>query len=340
MSFDWPGVLGPLLAGESLSADQTGWAMERIMLGEATPAQFGAFVAGLRTKGETVEEIRGLVSTMRGFSLKVEVGPDAVDTCGTGGDRAGTLNVSTIAALVVAGAGVKVAKHGNRAATSASGSADLLEALGVKIDLGPDDVVRCIDEAGIGFCFAPVFHPSMRHAGPLRKELGVPTIFNFLGPLTNPAGVRRQAIGVSDPKMASKMIEVLNELGSSHVLMFHGSDGLDEITTTGPSWLWELQAGSISENEIDPSEFGVLRSVAPQLKGGSPKENAAVTVELLNGLDGPARDIVSVNAAAGLVAADSAGDFKEGLAMAAESIDSGRAADALQKMIEVSNSAS
>lgn len=339
MNLEWPDVLGPLLSGEALDFDQAAWAMERIMLGEATPAQFGAFVGGLRTKGETVEEIRGLVATMRRFSLKVEVDGDLVDTCGTGGDRAGTLNISTIAAFVVAGAGAKVAKHGNRAATSACGSADLLEALGVKIDLDPEGVATCIDEAGIGFCFAPVFHPSMRHAGPLRKELGVPTIFNFLGPLTNPAGAVNQAIGVSDPKMASKMIEVLKDLGSSHVLVFHGSDGLDEITTTGPSWLWELHGGRITETEIDPNDMGIPRASASDLRGGAPADNANDARRILSGSDGAGGDVVIVNAAAGLVAAGVAAGLEEGIEKARESIKSGAAEKALKKLVDVSNRA-
>jgi anthranilate phosphoribosyltransferase len=335
----WPQILGHLLAAESLSTAEASWAMERIMQGEATPAQFGAFVAGLRSKGETVDEILGLVTTMRGFGEKVSVDGLLVDTCGTGGDRAGTINVSTIAALVVAGAGVRVAKHGNRAASSGCGSADLLEELGVKIDLGPKGVAACIDEAGIGFCFAQVFHPSMRHAGPPRKELGVPTIFNFLGPLTNPAGAKHQSIGVSDPRMAPKMLKVLSQLGSIHVFAFHGSDGLDEITTTGPSTLWELGNGKITESKIDPVHFGIGRSELGDIKGGKAPENAKVTLEVLDGAAGPARDLVLVNSAAALIASDAAGEFPEALGIAAESIDSGKARSALDRLVEVSNRA-
>lgn len=338
MSLEWPDVLGPLLHGESLAFDQAAWAMERIMLGEATGAQFGAFVGALRTKGETVDEIRGLVSTMRRFCIRVDVDGPLVDTCGTGGDRAGTINVSTTAAFVVAGAGGRVAKHGNRAASSASGSADLLEEFGVKIDLGSDGVAACIEEAGIGFCFAPVFHPSMRHAGPHRKELGVGTVFNFLGPLTNPAGALNQAIGTSDPAMASKMLQVLKALGSERVLVFHGSDGLDEVTTTGPTWLWELRGGQITESELDVADLGVPRSSPADLVGGTPKHNAAIAHEVLDGEAGPARDLVVVNAAAGMVAAGLAGKFDEGLALASESIDSGKAHRSLDSLVEVSNS--
>lgn len=335
----WPHLLGRLFAAESLSERETSWAMEQIMNGAATPAQFGAFVAGLRSKGETVDEILGLVTIMRRIGEKVSIGGLLVDTCGTGGDRAGTINVSTIAALVVAGARVRVAKHGNRAASSECGSADLFEELGVNIDVGSKGVAACIEEAGIGFCFAQVFHPSMRHAGPPRKELGVPTVFNFLGPLTNPAGAKHQSIGVSDPKMAPKMLEVLTRLGSDHVVAFHGSDGLDEITTTGPSTLWEMRAGSVTESKIDPAHFGIARSVPGDIKGGNPRDNAKTTLEVLDGAAGPARELVLVNSAAALIAADAANEFPEALGLAAESIDSGKARSALDSLIEVSNRA-
>ncbi|HEX2259762.1 MAG TPA: anthranilate phosphoribosyltransferase [Actinomycetota bacterium] len=338
MTYTWPVILGRLLSGQSLSKDQAAWAMSQIMAGEATPAQFGAFVGGLRLKGETVEEIVGLVETMRANSLKVEVGAPVVDTCGTGGDRAGTINVSTLAALVVAGAGAKVAKHGNRAASSRCGSADLLEELGVRIDLGPEGVRACIEGAGIGFCFAPVFHPSMRHAGPLRKELGVPTVFNFLGPLTNPAGAAYQAMGVSDRAMAPRMVEVLQRLGSEHCLVFRGLDGLDEISTTQPSDLWELKDGQVTHEVIDPADFGIPRSDASDLRGGSAADNAKVAHTVFDGTPGPARDLVLVNAAAGLIAGQMAGDFVTGVELAEESIDSGRALSALDRLIEISNS--
>lgn len=333
----WPQLLGRLFAGDDLSSDAASWAMEQIMAGETTPAQFGAFVAALRAKGETVDEILGMVTTMRRLGEKVDAPGPLVDTCGTGGDRAGTINVSTIAALVAAGAGLRVAKHGNRAASSACGSADLLEELGVKIDLGPEGVAACIEEAGIGFCFAQVFHPSMRHAGPPRKEIGVATVFNFLGPLTNPAGAKHQTIGVSDPGMAPKMLEVLGRMGSAHVLAFHGSDGLDEITTTGPSTLWEMKSGQVEESLIDPSEFGVGRAAPGEIKGGSPQDNAKVASEVLDGAKGPARDLVLINSAAVLVAADAAGGFPDALVAAADSIDAGKARTALDRLIEVSN---
>ena len=333
----WPDVLSQLLLGESLSIEQASWAMERVMLGEATPAQFGAFVVALRAKGESVDEIVGLVSTMRRFAESVEIDGPLVDTCGTGGDRAGTINVSTIAAFVVAGAGARVAKHGNRAASSACGSADLLEELGVRIDLPPEGVARCIQEAGMGFLFAPIFHPAMRHAGGPRKELGVPTIFNFLGPLTNPAGARHQVIGVSDPSMAPKMVEVLARLGTVHALVVHGSDGLDEITTTGTTAVWELQGDEQTQWIIDPAEVGIRLADPTELRGGTPQENARIALEVLSGTEGAARDVVILNAAAGLMAADLAESLSHAVEHAAESIDSKKAMGVLERLIEDSN---
>jgi len=333
----WPDVLSQLLTGASLSTEQSSWAMERVMLGEATPAQFGAFVVALRAKGESVDEIVGLVSTMRRFAESVEVDGPLVDTCGTGGDRAGTINVSTIAAFVVAGAGAKVAKHGNRAASSACGSADLLEELGVRIDLPPQGVAHCIEEAGMGFLYAPIFHPAMRHAGGPRKELGVPTIFNFLGPLTNPAGARHQVIGVSDPSMAPKMVEVLARLGTVHALVVHGSDGLDEITTTGTTAVWELQGDEQTQWIIDPAEVGIRLADPTELRGGTPKDNARIALEVLSGAEGAARDVVILNAAAGLMAADLAESLSHAAEHAAESIDSKSAMRVLERLIEVSN---
>lgn len=307
------------------------------MTGQATPARLGAFLAGLRLKGESTEEMVGLVETMREFSQKVEVDYPVVDTCGTGGDRSGSINVSTMAAFVVAGAGAKVAKHGNRAASSQCGSADVLEALGVKVDLGPDGVKRCLDEAGMGFCFAPIFHPSMRHAGPIRKELGVPTVFNFLGPLTNPAGATRQAVGVSDLKMAPKMVEVLKTLGSVRVLAFRGHDGLDELSTAASSDLWELLEGEVTQSVLDPLELGMRRVPASALAGASAEKNAQVVRQVLDGGAGPERDVVILNAAAAVVAAGLAGDLPAALALAAESVDSGKARRVLEQLVEVSN---
>lgn len=337
MTSSWSEVLGLIFAGRSLGRDQAAWAMQQIMSGETTPARVAAFLAGLRVKGESVDEMVGLVQTMREFSLKVHLDYPVVDTCGTGGDRSGSINVSTMAAFVVAGVGAKVAKHGNRAASSQCGSADVLEALGVKVDLDADGVKRCIDEAGIGFCFAPVFHPAMRHVGPIRKELGVPTVFNFLGPMTNPAGATRQALGVSDAEMAPKMVQVLRELGSEKVLAFRGRDGLDELTTTGPSDVWKLSHGEITKSLVDPLELGIPRAPSSALAGGTAQENARVVRQVLSGGAGPDRDVVVLNAAAGVVAAGVAEDLPEALPVAAEALDSGRAQQALDRMIASSN---
>jgi anthranilate phosphoribosyltransferase len=312
--------------------------MAEIMEGAATEAQIAGFVVALRAKGETTDEIAGLVRTMRSFAARVEVAGDVLDTCGTGGDRAGTFNVSTAAALVCAGAGVKVAKHGNRAASSRCGSADVLEALGVRIDLPPAGVARCIEDAGIGFCFAPVFHPAMRHAGGARRELGVATIFNFLGPLTNPAGATRQSLGVSDERMMGPMVETLQRLGSDHVVAFHGSDGLDELTLSGPSRIVELRDGEERRYELDPKEVGIERAPVDAVAGGTSEENAATIRSVLSGERGPRRDIVVLNAGAGLVAADRAPDLADGVGIAAETIDAGAAATALDALIEVSSS--
>jgi anthranilate phosphoribosyltransferase len=333
----WPRILGTLLSGTSLSSEEAGWAMERIMRGEATPAQFGAFVAALRAKGEDVDEIVGLVSTMRRFVVRVEAAGPLVDTCGTGGDRSGSVNVSTMAAFVAAGAGARVAKHGNRSASSVCGSADVLERLGVRIELGPESVARCIDEAGIGFCFAPAFHPSMRLAAGLRRELGVPTVFNFVGPLTNPAGAEHQVIGVSSRAMAPKMAEVLRRLGTVRAIVCHGSDGLDEITTTGPTYLWDVTPGGVTPARVDPLDLGIARADPAALRGGDPEHNAATLQGVLAGKPGAPLDIVLVNAAAAILVAGLADDWGRALELARESVESGRARSALDALVEVSN---
>jgi anthranilate phosphoribosyltransferase len=335
--FAWGHLITELLHGESLSEEEAAAAMAEIMEGAATPAQIAGFVVALRAKGESADEIVGLVRTMRSFAEKVEVDGDVLDTCGTGGDRSGTFNVSTAAAIVCAGAGVRVAKHGNRAASSRAGSADVLEALGVKIDLPPDRVAECINEAGIGFCFAPFFHPAMRHTGATRRELGVATIFNFLGPLTNPAGATSQALGVADSKMVSKMVQTLSRLGSRHVLAFHGHGGLDELSTSGPSQVTELVRDEIKEWVIDPEDLGLPTAEASEVAGGSADENAVLVRGVLAGEKGARRDIVVLNAAAGLVASDRAPDMAAGLAMAEEAIDSGASAAALDRLVAVSN---
>ena len=334
--FSWGHTISRLLAGHSLDEGETAAAMTEIMEGAATPAKIAGFVVALRAKGETTEEIVGLVRTMRSFAERVDVPGDLLDTCGTGGDRTGTFNVSTAAAIVCAGAGAKVAKHGNRAASSRCGSADVLEALGVKIDLPPAGVAACIEEAGIGFCFAPVFHPAMRHAGVPRRELGVATIFNFLGPLTNPAGARRQALGVADPAMVERMVATLGRLGSERVLAFHGADGLDELSTSGPSEVVELNDGEVTRWTIDPEALGVPPASLDALAGGDADENAATIRSVLDGEPGPRRDVVVLNAAAGLVASGIATDMPVGLEKARAAIDDGSAATALARMVAVS----
>lgn len=330
----WPDVLGRLLRSEDLDEATATAAMEAVMRGDATTAQVAGFVTALRMKGETAVEIAGLVTAMRAAALPVSLdGGDLVDTCGTGGDRAGTFNVSTLAALVAAGAGARVAKHGNRAASGRCGSADLLEAWGVAIDLAPDAVARCVEEVGIGFCFAPTFHPAMRHAMPARRELGIPTVFNFLGPLTNPAGAQHQTIGVSDPEMAPRMAEVLAHLGTRHALVFHGADGLDELTTTGPSTVWEVRDGHVTVSRFDPSEWGIDPAAVSDLRGGDVDDNRRIADAVLAGERGAPRDIVVLGAAAALVAADRADGWPRALAAAADAIDSGAAADVLQRWV-------
>ncbi len=336
--FSWPDVLARLLRREDLDQATAASAMGSIMHGEATPAQVGGFLMALRAKGESVDEITGLARTMRELSKHVSVEGDLVDTCGTGGDRAGTVNISTMAAVVVAGAGARVAKHGNRAASSLCGSADLLEALGIAIDLEPDGVRACIEEAGIGFCFAPVFHPAMRHAGAPRRELGVPTVFNFLGPLTNPARALHQTIGVSDAGMAPKIAEALVRLGTKRAFVFRGDDGLDELTTTTTSTLWEVD-GEVRSSTFDPASLGITRAVAADLAGGDAGHNVRIAERVLAGERGPVRDAVLLNAAAALVAVGVAPSFDEGLARAAESIDSGAASRALDAWREISQKA-
>jgi anthranilate phosphoribosyltransferase len=332
--FSWPAVLGPLLRREDLSEEQAGAAMGSVLAGEATPAQIAAFATGLRIKGETAAEVTGLVKAMLAAAAPLEVPGPLLDTCGTGGDRAGTFNVSTLAALVAVGAGQRVAKHGNRAASGLCGSADLLEALGITIGLPPEGVAATIAEANIGFCFAPVFHPSFRHAAGPRRELGVPTVFNFLGPLTNPARARHQALGVADPRMAPIMAEVLRRTGIRHALVFYGHDGLDELTTTTTSTMLDVSADGIREFEVDPVELGLAAAQREDLLGGDVDRNVAIAKEVLAGHGGPARDMVLLNTAAALVAADAALGLADGLEAAARSLDQGRARDTLDAWIE------
>jgi anthranilate phosphoribosyltransferase len=335
----WPAVLGTLARGGDLAGDQARAVMAEILEGAATPAQIAGFIVALRMKGETVDELAGMVDAMLAAAERVTLDPgvSAVDIVGTGGDRAHTINVSTLSALVVAGAGGRVCKHGNRAASSSTGAADVLEALGVRIDCGPELVARCVAEAGIGFCFAPRFHPAMRHAGPPRRELGIPTAFNFLGPLANPAGVRRLMIGVADPSMAERMAGVLASRGAERVLVVHGDDGLDELTIATTSQVVELRDGRISTFTVDPRALGITLAPGEAVVGGDPATNAALTRKVLEGEAGPHRDIVTLNAAAGLVAAGVVDDLPDGLDAARASLDEGRAAAALDRLVVVSN---
>lgn len=337
--FAWADMLSALVAGENLSSEQASSAMDRIMSGESTDAQIAGFLVALRCKGETAEEIAGLVTAMLSAAAKVEIDEPLLDTCGTGGDRAGTINVSTIVAFVCAGAGAKVVKHGNRAISSGCGSADLLEALGVSIDLGPAGVAACVEAAGIGFCFAPRFHPAMRFAAGPRKELSIPTVMNFLGPLANPARARHQMVGVSSAPMAPKLIEVLRLLGSDHALVCYGHDGLDELTTCDDSTIFELAGGEISSYEIAPEDFGLERASREAILGGDAAKNKSAANFVLGGGEGPWRDIVLLNSAAALVAAGRAVDMGEGMEVAREAIDSGRAQRAADLLREASKTA-
>ena len=325
-----------LIRGTDLTQEEAAQVMEEIMTGEATPAQFGAFVIGLRLKGETVDEMTGLAAVMRDKSLKVDFSGPSVDTCGTGGDNLGTFNISTVAAFVVAGAGIAVAKHGNRAMTSKSGSADVLEKQGVKIDLGPEGVKRCMEEVGIGFMFAPRFHPAMKFAVQPRREIGVRTVFNILGPLTNPAGAEAQVLGVPTDSVGEKMVQVLQRLGSERAIVVHAEDGLDEISLNSNTSIWDLKDRSIKHYTIGPDDLGLAPASLQSLAGGSVEENADTMTEVLKGASGPRRDVVVANAAGGIVAGGKAADLREGVQLAQESIDSGRALEKLELLREVS----
>ncbi|KUN18910.1 anthranilate phosphoribosyltransferase [Streptomyces antibioticus] len=337
----WPGVLNALLYGQDQSADATAWAMDKIMRGEATDAQIAGFVVALRAKGETVEEITGLVQAMYEHANVIEVSGRTVDIVGTGGDGAKTVNISTMSSLVVAGTGAKVVKHGNRAASSASGSSDVLEKLGVNLDLTPQRVAEVAEEAGITFCFAIKFHPALRHAGAARGQLGIRTVFNALGPLTNPAKVKAQAVGVADPLMAPIVAGVFAERGNSS-LVFRGDDGLDELTTTATSRVWIVRDGKVTEEAFDPRDVGIELVPVEALRGGDPAFNAEVARRLLDGETGPVRDAVLLNAAAALVALEPgsgtlAEQLRAGMDQAAESIDSGAAKQTLDRWVAASN---
>ena len=324
--------------GRDLTEDEASGAMREIMSGQATPAQIGAFLIALRMKGETVEEIVGMARVMRKHALRVEIDGPLVDTCGTGGDAQGTFNVSTAAAFVAAGAGARVAKHGNRAMSSACGSADVLEALGAKIDLPPAGVARCIREAGFGFMFAQAFHPAMKHVAGPRREIGVRTVFNILGPLTNPAGAQAQLLGVARPELAPKMAAALQRLGSRRALVVHGHEGLDELSLSGPSTIHEVQGGESRQYTVSPEEVGLTSAPLEAIRGGSAEENAAALRAILDGQQGPLREIVLLNAAAVLMAAEVAADLRDGVRLAQEAIDSGAARQRLEQFIDLTNS--
>jgi len=329
---------------ENLTEEEAASAFEVIMRGDATPSQIAGFVVALRMKGETAEEITGFARKARAMATPIQVTGALLDTCGTGGDGLATFNISTLAAIVAAAAGARVAKHGNRAASSLCGSADVLEQLGVKIDLAPEGVARCIEGAGIGFLFAPVFHPSFRFAAVTRRELGLRTVFNVLGPLCNPAGAKYQALGVADGTLAGKMADVLQRLGVERAIVFHAADGMDELSVASPSLVIEIdgtgagraQGAHRKEYQLDPAELGLQRASVESMRGGGPEENARHAREVLGGAKGPRRDVVLLNAAAALRAAGLAHDWKDGLGMAAEAIDSGRAGEVLQRWATIS----
>lgn len=337
----WAAVLGSLTARQDLPPEVAAAATGEILDGNATSAQIAGFIVALRMKGETVEELTGMVRAMVDRSVPVTLAdPEGViDLVGTGGDRSLSINVSSLAALTVVGAGGRVCKHGNRAASSACGTADLLEALGVAFDLGPEGVARCVEQVGMGFCFAPRFHAAMRFAGPTRKELGVPTVFNFLGPLANPARVKRQVTGVADPSMGERMIQVLAANGSERALVVHGHDGLDELSTTGPSTVYELRDGEIRTYEVDPAALGIARATLGDLRGGDAATNAEFARRVLAGESGPHGDIVALNAAAGLVVAGLADDLADGLDRARAALVDGRAEAALAALVAESQAA-
>jgi anthranilate phosphoribosyltransferase len=325
--------------GRSLTFEQATSVMDEIMIGEATSAQVAAFITALRIKGETVDEIAGLATVMQARATPVEVTPPVVDTCGTGGDGSSSFNISTTAAFVVAGAGLKVAKHGNRAMSSHCGSADVLETLGVRIELGAEAVSRCLEEIGIGFMFAPTFHPAMKYAAAPRREIGIRTVFNILGPLTNPAGAKFQVIGVPSRELGEKIASVLHRLGTEHSLVVHGTDGMDEISISGKSLIWDINQYRVSPPyEVSPEDLGFMKASVTQIRGGTARQNARILRGILSGEVGVRRNIVIMNAGAALVAGNKASDLKEGICIAEKTIDSGKALGKLDELIKLSQS--
>ena len=337
MADDLKALIAKVATGASLSREEAAGAFDRMMSGEATPSQMGGLLMAMRVRGETVEEITGAVTTMRAKMLGVKAPPGAVDVVGTGGDASGSFNISTCAAFIVAGAGVPVAKHGNRALSSKSGAADVLQALGVRIELDANQVGMCIRDAGIGFMFAPAHHPAMKNVGPTRVELGTRTIFNLLGPLSNPAGVKRQMIGTFSKHWVEPMAQVLKNLGSESIWVVHGSDGLDEITTSGPTSVAALENGRIRTFEVTPEDAGLSRAKPEVLRGGDAEYNAKALLEVLKGKPSAFRDVSILNAAAALIVAGKAKDLKQGATLAAKSIETGEAEGRLDRLIAVSN---
>jgi anthranilate phosphoribosyltransferase len=332
-------AIDALVLGRSLTFEEAAAVMEEIMLGEATPAQFAAFVTALRIRGETVDEIAGLASVMQAKAAPVQATPPLLDTCGTGGDNSCSFNISTTAAFVVAGAGLKVAKHGNRAMSSHCGSADVLEALGVKIELGAEAVAQCLERVGIGFMFAPIFHPAMKYATAPRREIGIRTVFNILGPLTNPAKAKFQVIGVPSKELGERIASALHRLGTEHSLVVHGIDGMDEISISGKSLVWDVnQHRVLPPYEVSPDDLGFMKASMTQIKGGTARQNAKILRGILSGEVGARRNIVIMNAAAALVAGNQASDLKEGVCIAEKMIDSGKALAKLDELIKLSHS--
>ncbi len=330
-------AIGTLVSGNSLTMEEAASAMEEIMEGKVTPAQLGAFITALRIKGETADEITGLARVMRAKAIPVPIAEPVIDVVGTGGDNLNTFNISTAAAFVAAGAGLKVAKHGNRAISSHCGSADVLETLGIKIDLGADAVARCLETVGIGFMFAPIFHPAMKYAAAPRHEIGIRTVFNILGPLTNPAKAEYQVLGVPNEELGEKIASALHRLGTKHSLVVHGVDGMDEISISGRSLIWDVTEYGVSKPcEICPEDFGFKMGNVAEIKGGTPQENAETLRRILNGEGAAKRDIVVMNAAAALVAGNRASDFREGAHIAEKVIDSGQARAKLDELINLS----
>ena len=324
-----------VVSGQSLSMEDASLVMREIMEGEATPAQLGAFLTALALKGETTQEIAGMAKVMREMALQVKVDGELIDTVGTGGDGKNTFNISTATAFVAAGAGLKVAKHGNRAASGSCGSADVLEALGVQIELSPEAVAQCVNEVGVGFMFAPAFHPAMRYAGPVRREIGIRTVFNILGPLTNPAGAQTQLLGVAFPELGGIMAEVLGLLGSHHAMIVHGHGGLDEISLSGDTSVWEVRGGEVEEWTLHVEDTGLPETPIEAIRGGTKEENAATMRRVFQGEQGPVRDMVLLNSAGVLMVGDKAESIRKGVEMSAGIIDSGAALAKLDQMIEV-----